>query len=309
MKNLYISIFSIFLTSAIVAQQIDNGDMEAWDNLGTEAEEPANWNSFMSATGSLSLLGSLQVEQSTDIRMGADGMYCARVFSKGFFGIVANGNLTLGRINMGSSTPSSTDNYNFTSTGDSDFSQTLTASPDSLVFWVNYNANNSYDSARVRAVIHDDYDYRDPTDAGSEPHTVAVASLNYLPTNGWERKSVPFSYVGPSSNPEYILITFTTNKTPGGGSVGDEVFIDDVELIYNSNAQLSSENSNKSIGYNASSGLYISDDFLKDEMIIVTNLMGQIIQKGSVTELNGTKLQTGMYIISHQSGSSKIISE
>ena len=83
---------------------------------------------------------------------------------------------------------------------------------------MNYNANNSSDSARVRAVIHDDYDYRDPTDAGSEPHTVAVASLNYVPTNGWERKSVPFAYVGPSSNPEYILITFTTNKTPGEGS-------------------------------------------------------------------------------------------
>ena len=128
-------------------------------------------------------------------------------------------------------------------------------------------------------------------------------------TNGWERKSVPFAYVGPSSNPEYILITFTTNKTPGGGSAGDEVFIDDVELIYNSTTQLPSENSNKWIGYNTSSGLYISDDFLKDEMIIVTNLMGQIIQKGSVSELNGTKLQTGMYIVSHQSGSSKIISE
>ncbi len=309
MKNFYISIFSIFLTSAIVAQQIDNGDMEAWDNLGAAAEEPANWNSFMTATGGLAFFGSQQVEQSTNVPSSSNGMYSARVYSKSTLGIVANGNLTLGRINMGSSTPSSPDNYNFTSTGDSDFSQALTASPDSLVFWVNYNANNSSDSARVRAVIHDDYDYRDPTDAGSEPHTVAVASLNYLPTNGWERKSVPFAYVGPSSNPEYILITFTTNKTPGGGSAGDEVFIDDVELIYNSTAQLSSENSNKWIGYNASSGLYISDDFLKDEMIIVTNLMGQIIQKGSVSELNGTKLQTGMYIVSHQSGSSKIISE
>lgn len=309
MKNFYISIFSIFLTSAIVAQQIDNGDMEVWDNLGTADEEPANWNSFMTATGGLAFFGSQQVEQSTNVPSSSSGMYSARVYSKSTLGIVANGNLTLGRINMGSSTPSSPDNYNYTSTGDSDFSQALTASPDSLVFWVNYNANNSSDSARVRAVIHDNYDYRDPTDAGSEPHTVAVASLNYVPTNGWERKSVPFAFVGPSSNPEYILITFTTNKTPGGGSAGDEVFIDEVELIYNSTAQLSSENSKKWIGYNSTSGLYISDDFLKDEMIIVTNLMGQIIQKGSVSELIGIKLQTGMYIVSHQSGSSKIISE
>ena len=60
MKNFYISIFSIFLTSAIVAQQIDNGDMEAWDNLGAAAEEPANWNSFMTATGGLAFFGSQQ---------------------------------------------------------------------------------------------------------------------------------------------------------------------------------------------------------------------------------------------------------
>ena len=156
MKNFYISIFSIFLTSAIVAQQIDNGDMEAWDNLGAAAEEPANWNSFMTATGGLAFFGSQQVEQSTNVPSSSNGMYSARVFSKSTLGIVANGNLTLGRINMGSSTPSSPDNYNFTSTGDSDFSQALTASPDSLVFWVNYNANNSSDSARVRAVIHDE---------------------------------------------------------------------------------------------------------------------------------------------------------
>ena len=96
---------------------------------------------------------------------------------------------------------------------------------------------------------------------------------------------------------------------PKGFAHGFQTLSDDVELIYNSTTQLSSENSNKWIGYNASSGLYISDDFLKDEMIIVTNLMGQIIQKGSVSELNGTKFQTGMYIVSHQSGFSKIISE
>ena len=55
MKNFYLYFF-YFLTSAIVAQQIDNGDMEAWDNLGAAAEEPANWNSFMTATGGLAFL-------------------------------------------------------------------------------------------------------------------------------------------------------------------------------------------------------------------------------------------------------------
>ena len=236
-------------------------------------------------------------------------MYSARVYSKSTLGIVANGNLTLGRINMGSSTPSSSDNFNFTSTGDIDFSQMLSESPDSLVFWVNYDANNSSDSARVRAVIHDDYDYRDPTDAGSEPHTVAVAGLNYLPTNGWMRKSIPFDYVGPSTNAAYILITFTTNKIPGGGSAGDEVLIDDVELIYNSTADLINTSDNKWIGYNTNTGIFISDGFKAEEIICITNLMGQQIVQGTVKDLNGTHLKSGMYIVSHPSGSSKIFSE
>ena len=309
MNKFYFFSLSLFFSIGINAQQIDNGDMEAWDDIGTSSEEPTNWNSFMSATGGLAFFGSQQVEQSTNVPSSSSGMYSARVYSKSTLGIVANGNLTLGRINMGSSTPSSSDNFNFTSTGDIDFSQMLSESPDSLVFWVNYDANNSSDSARVRAVIHDDYDYRDPTDAGSEPHTVAVAGLNYLPTNGWMRKSIPFDYVGPSTNAAYILITFTTNKIPGGGSAGDEVLIDDVELIYNSTADLINTSDNKWIGYNTNTGIFISDGFKAEEIICITNLMGQQIVQGTVKDLNGTHLKSGMYIVSHPSGSSKIFSE
>ena len=309
MNKFYFFSLSLFFSIGINAQQIDNGDMEAWDDLGTSSEEPTNWNSFMSATGGLAFFGSQQVEQSTNVPSSSSGMYSARVYSKSTLGIVANGNLTLGRINMGSSTPSSSDNFNFTNTGDIDFSQMLSESPDSLVFWVNYDANNSSDSARVRAVIHDDYDYRDPTDAGSEPHTVAVAGLNYLPTNGWMRKSIPFDYVGPSTNAAYILITFTTNKIPGGGSAGDEVLIDDVELIYNSTADLINTSDNKWIGYNTNTGIFISDGFKAEEIICITNLMGQQIVQGTVKDLNGTHLKSGMYIVSHPSGSSKIFSE
>lgn len=309
MNKFYFFTLSLFLSIGINAQQIDNGDMEAWDDLGTTSEEPTNWNSFMSATGGLAFFGSQQVEQSTDVSSSSTGMYSARVFSKSTLGIIANGNLTLGRINMGSSTPSSPDNYNFTSTSDTDFSQVLTTMPDSLAFWVKYNANSNTDSARVRAVIHDDYEYRDPTDVGSESHTVAVASLNYVPTNGWERKVIPFQYVGPSSTPEYILVTFTTNSIPGGGSAGDEIFIDDVELIYNSSAALNNVEMKKWVAYHHASGLQFSHEFESNEMVHISNLMGQIIHSGTAGELSGIKLNTGMFIVSHRSGSSKIISE
>ena len=173
MIKFYFSILSIFLTTGIIAQQIDNGNMEDWDDLGSSSEEPSNWNSFMSATGGLAFFGSQQVEQSSDVSSSSTGMYSARVFSKSTLGIIANGNLTLGRINMGSSTPSSPDNYNFSSTTDGDFSQALTTMPDSLDLWVKYNANSNSDSASVRATEHVRPDAAmepvSPADATSDP--------------------------------------------------------------------------------------------------------------------------------------------
>jgi hypothetical protein len=308
MIKFYSVIFSLIASSAITAQQIDNGSMESWDNLGSSTEEPSNWNSFMSASGGLALFGSQQVEQSSNVPSASSGSYSARVFSKSTIGIIANGNLTLGRINMGSSTPSSSQNYNYTDTGDSDFYQELTSSPDSIVFWVKYNNSSNSDLARIKAIIHDNYNYVDPMTSESEPHVVADAALNFESTNGsWVRKSVAFDYVGPATTPEYILVTFTTNSIPGGGSDGDEIFIDDVELIYNSGAGLGESNQDKWIGYHSSTGIHFSNSFLQDEILVVTDLMGKEVIKGNPGEINGMVLNSGMYIVSHQSGSSKVI--
>lgn len=306
MKKIYASFFTIFCCLTAYGQQIDNGSMESWDNLGGNNEEPSNWNSFLSASGGLSLFASKQVEQSSDIRSGAAGMYSARVFSKSTIGIIANGNLTLGRINMGSSTPNSTSNYNYTVTGNSDFSQQLNSSPDSIVFWVKYNNSSSSDLARIKAIIHDDYDYVDPMTSESEPHVVADAALNFESTNdSWVRKSVPFDYVGPSTTPEYILVTFTTNMIPGGGSNGDEIFIDDVELIYNTSG-LSNLQNKHWIAYNES-GLLFSNDFESDDFFRVFSTSGSLISSGTSAQLSGMNLHRGMYLITNNKDSFKVV--
>ena len=306
MKKIYASFFTILFSLAAFGQQIDNGSMENWDNLGSNDEEPSNWNSFMTASGGLSLFASKQVEQSSDIRSGASGMYSARVFSKSTIGIIANGNLTLGRINMGSSTPNSTSNYNYTDTGNSDFSQQLNSSPDSIAFWVKYNNSSSSDLARIKAIIHDDYDYVDPMTSESEPHVVADAALNFESTDGsWVRKSVPFDYVGPSTTPEYILVTFTTNMIPGGGSDGDEIFIDDVELIYNTSG-LSAQYNKHWVAYNES-GLLFSNDFQSDTFFKVFSMSGTLLCSGTSAQLSGRNLNQGMYLITNNKDSFKVV--
>ena len=217
--------------------QIGNSDLESWDNVGASTEEPTNWNSFKTGTGTVAgLFGSTTIARSTAVRPGT-GTYCARIWTKSPLpGVLANGNMTLGQINMGSSTASSSSNYNFTKTSDVNFSEPLTDTPDSLVFWVKYTNANAASMARVSAVLHDTYDYKDgyTVDAGSAPHKVAEISYNYPSTGGqWVRKSVPWVYTGPASTNTYVLITFATNMTPGGGNNNDEVLIDDIQLIYN----------------------------------------------------------------------------
>jgi hypothetical protein len=104
------------------------------------------------------------------------------------------------------------------------------------VFWVKYTqAGGGSQNARVHAILHDAFDVHDPIDANSQSHIIATAELNYPATGGnWERKSIPFTYIAnPGLVPGFILVTFATNATPGGGAANDEVLIDDISLVYN----------------------------------------------------------------------------
>ena len=151
----------ILLTSTLYAQQIGNSGFENWDNLGSNQEEPTNWSSFKTATGSFATFASKQVERSTNVRSGATGSYCARIWSKSTLGIIANGVLTTGRMNMGSSNLSSPDNYNYSVLNDAAFSESLTQAPDSIVFWARYTAAATQ-KAGMHAVIHDQFAVQDP---------------------------------------------------------------------------------------------------------------------------------------------------
>lgn len=238
-KRLFILGLSIVCLANVKAQmQIDNSDFEQWESV-SGGSEPVNWNSFLTASGGLSSFAENQMEESTDVRPGSSGSKSVKIWSRSvnivMTSIIANGNITLGRINMGSPFPTNEANHNYTDRSNPAFHQVMTDKPDSLVFWVKFIPNGHNGNARVKATIHDNYDYRDPEDANAMAHVVGIAELNFPSTNNeWVRKSIPFDYSGPATDAEYILLTFTTNETAGGGKANDVVFIDDVELIYNS---------------------------------------------------------------------------
>lgn len=272
---------SIFSLKA--QQQIGNSGFENWETVSS-GEEPTNWNSFLSASGALSSFAGDQLQSSTDVRPGSAGTKSAKIFSNSTLGIIANGNLTVGKINMGSATPTSTSNYNSSIITDANFSEAYTDTPDSLTFWAKFvpASGNTTDSARVSAIIHDNFALLDPINVASQPHVMGTAIKNFAKTdNAWVRISVPFTYTS-SGTPSFILITFTTNKTPGGGSDNDQLWIDDVEMKNGSSSSINENNySNVRISINNQNITFLNENQEEGTFEII-DLQGKLIQKGSI---------------------------
>ncbi len=247
-------IFVLFNGSKVTNRNyaITNGGFEgSWSN-----SEPTGWHSFPSATGQYASLagGDDQFKSSTDKRPGSTGSQSVMLASNLIAGVKANGNCTNGQINAGSMTASdASGNYNFSDPKNTGYNTAFVGQPDSLVFWAKYipadkNPSNADNKARTHAVITTNARYQDPEAADYSSVKIAEAAVNYSANSSmaWERMSVPFTYT--SINPSYaayVLVTFTTNETPGGGSTYstgslfnktyyyDNLYLDDVEMIYN----------------------------------------------------------------------------
>ena len=224
---------------------ITNGGFEGnWTN-----NEPTSWHSFASATGDYASFvtdNTGQFQQSTDKRPGSTGSYSAQIQSKVTLSVKANGNCTNGRINAGSmSATDASGNYAFSDPSQSGYNTPFVGQPDSLVFWAKYvPGGGSYEDAsnkaRAHATLITNSRYQDPETGDYSAVKIAEATSDYSATSslGWQRISVPFVYtnVNPAQM-AYMLITFSTNKTPGGGNSTkkspDNVYIDDAEMIYN----------------------------------------------------------------------------
>ena len=224
---------------------ITNGGFEgSWSG-----NEPQGWHSFKTATGDYAsfVTGNTgQFQQSTDKRPGSTGSYSAQLQSKTLMGINANGNCTNGRINAGSmSATDASGNYAFSDPSQPNYTTPFVGCPDSLVFWAKYipgggNVTDASNKARAHATLLTNARYQDPETKDYSAIKIAEATSNYSATSskGWQRIAVPFVYTSVSpSQMAYMLLTFSTNATPGGGNASkkspDNVYIDDAEMIYN----------------------------------------------------------------------------
>lgn len=214
-----------------------------------ESDEPNNWHSFMSCTGSYASIVNTVPHTfiSDDVRPESDGNKSVLIKSGLVLGsIVANGTLTTGQLMAGAISATDTGNNAFIdltneekdANGDPFYAR-LYSQPDSISMWVKFKQGGDvpdHPYATMTAVITDGSYYQEPADKDYSSIIVARAANNTIKNTGeWQRITVPFDYDSYSGdNPQTILVTLSTNADPGKGTGNDELYVDDIELVYNS---------------------------------------------------------------------------
>ena len=216
--------------------QLPNAGFEQWD--GGYDSEPTHWNTFESSDGSYASLASGNHHyRRSGHRPGGSGSYYLTIYTKSIMGVKANGNMTTGRIHVGSMSATSSDNYNYTQRSNSNHCQPFAGTPDSMYVWVSFYASDAGSTAQIEAIVHGDNDFEAPNDIDdvSKYRGRAVAQIQRTTSSAsqmsWQQLKVPFVYDG-SSAVAYILVDMTTNNIPASGSKNDSLSIDDIEFVY-----------------------------------------------------------------------------
>lgn len=233
--------------------QIPNSNFELFHeekSAGKTGKEPNHWHSFLSATGGLAvaqnaLSNGVHTASSSDVRPGTKGKSSILVKATTVFGIVANGTITTGRMNAGAMSATDPNNHAFLDITNKDkdangdpFYTLLAGQPDSLAVWVKFKqatAQPEHPYATVNAVITDGTRYQDPEDKAYSNVVAKATDTKIASEDKWVRLSIPFDYDKYAANKadtKAILVTISTNADPGKGSNGDELYVDDMELVY-----------------------------------------------------------------------------
>ena len=280
-------IFTILSAAALTVSaqtgvyQVGNSDFENW----TDTNEPGNgWYSFVSAntsglSGFIASFAQSSSKKNTVKTTGHNGSATAvQLKSSSIFGTKANGNLTTGTINMGSSTPTDKKNYNYTALSGNYKNCRFAGRPDSVVYYAKFKRGGSGDyKGRLHALIHGNYAYKDPyeTAANKAKYLIAEATVYADVSSDWVRYSGAFTYTGKEDATSYLLASFTTNETPGA-TANDEFDIDDISFIYNSQlASVTYDGANVSVA----TAMNVAKAYDPNKIALTANGVGASIEK------------------------------
>lgn len=216
--------------------QLPNSDMESWTNSNGE---PDRWHGFKTATGTWAFMAPATLGKSEDVHAGSTGQYSAVVTAKAIGTAVANGTMTNGQLNAGSTSATSTDNHaaSCADYGD-DYFMPLYAKPDQFKVWLQFKEGTpgAGNKAKVSVKTFDGTYYQEPAPAGMTYTNVSGSIVGgQVAACDWTQFTFPMDYERYASNnaeTKAIFVTFSTNANPGQGSNNDQLFVDDMELVY-----------------------------------------------------------------------------
>ena len=229
------------LASAQGIYQFTDPSFETWSGNNTPGNE---WRSFESAVDNglgkfFFGIGKRASPKPSKVE-GTVGNSALKLFSKDVSGKNANGNLTTGVIAMGSMTPESDANYNFSDISAEGKHLVFAGTPDKVSFYAKFKSGGSA-NARGRFILHDAINYRDPdvvngnwvkvNNESLESHRVGEATILVPATEEWRKFEADFTYYKKKPTTQYMLASLTTNPVPGD-SKDDEFFIDDIQFTY-----------------------------------------------------------------------------
>lgn len=288
MKKTIVCLISLLTTSSLAAQgnyQIPNSDFEQeWVKSGEKTEPGHGWYSFVSAGGSFATFApntTTQVE-------GYNSAKAVSINSQRILIANANGNLTTGKINMGSWTPTDKANYNYTSRSTEDGNCPFVGLPDTVRCYAKFTRGGKGYNAAGTFIVHGDVDFKDPHESSENIATyeVARAVLDITPSTDWQPVTASFTYSKTAEQIEsaaelqtrYMLASFTTNPTPGG-SAGDELIIDDVVLVYNSRLASLAYNGTAIEGFDKDNQYYtVTGEYTDDCLTAVSDGAGASVK-------------------------------
>ncbi len=289
----------IVLSHHMQAQtQFVNPGFEEWEEigLGPNIIEPVNWSSIKSTEDdNLNSVAPIVWGRSDDAHTGNYSLYLASV---SIFGFVAPGTITNGRVHADMNPDSG---YTYTDPDHDAWHTRIIAKPDSLIGW--YKANPMPgDYAKIRAVVHSGYiavsESKDTTGfIGS-----GTLALSGEPVNEWRRFSIPIHYY-LDEEPEFILLTISSSLGVDA-LAGSEVWLDDLELIYNNGTGIAEEDPDNLQLYTSGNRLhvFVKGDRTEDYYLHIYDTNGKLRMesKGVINQKNtfSYSLPKGIYVVS-----------
>lgn len=212
--------------------QIPNFDFENWSEDGSSLAE--TWNSFESASGLFATFASMSPLPTKVDGYQGNGV---RLTSKDLWIAYANGNMTTGHINMGSTSPADESNFNFTDRTDVNGNLPFAGIPDAFEVYARFTPGTAKTEGtalqgRVQLILHGDAAYHDPEVETMSDAKIAMANVLIPETKEWTKFTGEFNYTGADYDGiKYLLASATTNPVPGA-SKDDQLDLDNLKLIY-----------------------------------------------------------------------------